>query len=654
MESQLSITEAISLSGFETIDFIIGIVYLILLLSLSLFISRDREGREKDTKDYFLAGNTLTWWAVGASLIAANISAEQIIGMSGGGYANGLSIAAYEIMAAIALLLIGKYFLPIMFNSKIFTIPQFLRERYNDNVGLAFSIFWILLYIFINLTSVAWLGALAIEHILGLKGILISIGDFEVSIRLVIMAFLFLISAMYSLYGGFAAIAWSDVMQVTFIIGGSLITAYFALSAIAGSNGTFLDGFNKMYSYLTTGSHTKDVHFHLVVQESLDKSAFNNVPGLAAIVGGVWLTNLCYWGFNQYITQKGLAAKSLEEARKGFMFAGFLKMLIPFCVIIPGICTYYMIEHASQDVLQMGMINSPEEAYPWFIRNFIPTGIKGLFFVALIAAIISSISSMGNSTATLFTIDIYKRFINKEASDKTLVNIGRFVTFAAFTITLIAAIPILGGFDQAFLYIQEYSALIYPGIVIVLSLGLLWKRASSTAAIWTAIITVPLGLLLKICMPDVAFQFRVGYVFMIEFVLFVVISLNSKKKIRCNCVSDIDKEAMLKWGKIFGALSIIIIIVTLYVTIAGVMLPEDSTPDNSIIAYLNDIGFQAFYFFGVFVGAASLMLISNAKDNLQNPKAMPIDLSLFTTSKGYLYGTLAVCLITALMYVYWW
>jgi hypothetical protein len=319
MESQLSITEAISLSGFETIDFIIGIVYLILLLSLSLFISRDREGREKDTKDYFLAGNTLTWWAVGASLIAANISAEQIIGMSGGGYANGLSIAAYEIMAAIALLLIGKYFLPIMFNSKIFTIPQFLRERYNDNVGLAFSIFWILLYIFINLTSVAWLGALAIEHILGLKGILISIGDFEVSIRLVIMAFLFLISAMYSLYGGFAAIAWSDVMQVTFIIGGSLITAYFALSAIAGSNGTFLDGFNKMYSYLTTGSHTKDVHFHLVVQESLDKSAFNNVPGLAAIVGGVWLTNLCYWGFNQYITQKGLAAKSLDASDKALI-----------------------------------------------------------------------------------------------------------------------------------------------------------------------------------------------------------------------------------------------------------------------------------------------------------------------------------------------
>lgn len=654
MESQLSITEAISLSGFETIDFIIGIVYLILLLSLSLFISRDREGRDKDIKDYFLASNTLTWWAVGSSLIASNISAEQIIGTSGGGYANGLSIAAYEIMAAIALLLIGKFFLPIMFNSKIFTIPQFLRERYNDKVGLAFSIFWILLYIFINLTSVAWLGALAIEHILGLKGIVVSFGDFEVSIRLIIMAILFMISAMYSLYGGFAAIAWSDVMQVTFIIGGSLITAYFALSAIAGNDGTFLDGFNKMYSYLTTGSHTKDVHFHLVVQESHDKAAFNNVPGLAAIVGGVWLTNLCYWGFNQYITQKGLAAKSLEEARKGFMFAGFLKMLIPFCVIIPGICTYYMVEHGNQNVLQMGMIHSPEEAYPWFIRNFIPTGIKGLFFVALIAAIISSIASMGNSTATLFTIDIYKRFINKDASNKTLVGIGRFVTFVAFCIALIAAIPILGGIDQTFLYIQEYSALIYPGIVIVLGFGLLWKRASSTAAIWTAVITVPLGLLLKICMPDVAFLFRVGYVFMIEVVLFIVISLYSKKNIHSDICDENDRKVMIKWGKIFGISSIAIIIVTLCVTIANTMLPEGATPDNNVIAYLNDIGFQAFYFFGIFVGACSFTLISNAKDKLQNHKDIPIDLSSFTTSKGYLYGTLAVCLITALLYIYWW
>src|SRR5574344_202365 len=238
MDSQMSFTEAISQSGFEAIDFIILVVYIVLLVSLGMFLSRDKDGKGKSANDYFLAGNTLTWWAVGASLIAANISAEQFIGMSGTGYADGIAIAAYEIMAAVTLVVIGKFLLPTMIERKIFTIPQFLRERYNDGVGLAFSILWLFLYVFVNLTSVAWLGALAIEQILGLQGATLVIGNFSISMRMVIVLALYIIAGIYSIYGGLASVAWTDVLQVTFLVGGGIITAYIALAEIGNVFGT--------------------------------------------------------------------------------------------------------------------------------------------------------------------------------------------------------------------------------------------------------------------------------------------------------------------------------------------------------------------------------------------------------------------------------
>ena len=421
-----------SSSGFETIDFIIFGVYIVVLVALGLFLSRDKDGKEKSANDYFLAGNTLTWWAVGASLIAANISAEQFIGMSGTGFADGIAIAAYEVMAAITLVVIGKFLLPVMIERKIFTIPQFLRERYNDGVGLAFSILWLFLYVFVNLTSVAWLGALAIEQILGLQGLAVSIGGMEISMRMIIIIGLFVIAGVYSIYGGLASVAWTDVMQVTFLVGGGLITAYIALSEMAscidGVDGVFA-AFGQMYNDLTTGAHATDPHFHLIIRESSDPEAFANVPGIAAVVGGVWLTNLGYWGFNQYIIQKGLAAKSIDEAKKGLIFAGFLKILIPFIVVIPGICAYYIMQNPEQfsEMNLAGNIERSDDAYPWLIRNFTPTGIKGLSFAALTAAIISSLASMFNSTSTLFTMDIYKKYLNKNASDKQLVSVGRIV-----------------------------------------------------------------------------------------------------------------------------------------------------------------------------------------------------------------------------------
>ena len=641
----MNFIEAITQSGFKTVDFIILLVYLALLIFLGLFLGRTKKGEQKSASDYFLAGNTLTWWAVGASLIAANISAEQFIGMSGTSYADGIATAAYELMAAVTLVVIGKFLLPTMLKRKIFTIPQFLRERYNDGVGLAFSILWLFLYVFVNLTSVAWLGALAIEQILGLQGVGIAIGSATISMRMVIILLLFLIAGIYSIYGGLASVAWTDVMQVIFLVGGGLVTAWFALKAVGGDDGVWA-GLSNLYTDLTTGEHLTDSHLHLVIQESHGASAFANVPGIAAVVGGVWLTNLGYWGFNQYIIQKGLAAKSTEEAQKGLIFAGFLKILIPFIVVLPGICAYYISIHPEAFTNLKGSINVADDAYPWLVRNFTPTGIKGLTFAALSAAIISSLASMLNSTSTLFTMDIYKKYIKKDATDKQLVGTGRLTSLCALIIAAIAVKPLLGNLDQAFQYIQEYSGFIYPGIITVFGLGLLWKRASGKAAVWTAIAVIPLGVIFKLCLGDVPFQLRAGYIFIICMTMFVLISLFDKKYVESELPSEKDQKTMIKWAKIMGGFGLFFILAAAVVVIMG-----KSTPAT---AYLNDIGFQAFFFFGVLVGQAALWLYSNSKDKKQNVKALPVDLSLFHTSKGYGIGGLLICAICAVIYILLW
>ena len=650
MNTQISLTEALSQSGLESIDYVILFTYLIMLVSLGVFLSFNRE--TKNTNDYFLAGNTLTWWAVGASLIAANISAEQLIGMAGTAYADGIAIAAYEIMAAITLLLLGKFLLPIMMEQRIFTMPQFLRKRYNSGVGLAFSILWLFLYIFINLTTVAWLGALAIEQIMGLQGLIIEMGFFHISARIIIIIALFAIAGLYSIHGGMTSVAWTDVMQVVFIIGGGLATAYYALLAVAGDDGSISEGFQKLCNFAIDREYAKDDHFHLIIQESHNASAYDNVPGIAAIVGGLWLTNLCYWGFNQYITQKGLAAYSIHEAQKGFLFAGMLKILMPFIVLIPGICAFYITQYGDTNL--QDTIKVSDEAYPWFIKNFMPTGIKGLAFVALAAAVISSLASMLNSTSTIFTIDIYRKYINPEASDRKLVVMGRTAAILALIIALISAAPLLGELDQAFQYIQEYSAFLYPGIAIVFGLGLLWKRASGTAAIWITILTLPLGILFKFIFPSVPFQFRAGYVFMILLILFVTISLNSKKVIPSQSILKAAHDLMKRWGYIMGGVAIASVVAATIVSCSMLLLPSDATPENNILAYLNDIGFQAFYFFGFLAGACALLCLSNARSPYQDSKALPINIALFSTTRGYTYGALSVCIVSLIIYIILW
>lgn len=649
----MGVFQQIAASGFRTVDLVIVLVYLAVLISLGLFLGRNKKGHQKSASDYFLAGNSLTWWAVGASLIAANISAEQFIGMSGTSYADGIATAAYELMAAVTLVVIGKFLLPVMLKRKIFTIPQFLRERYTDGVGLAFSILWLFLYVFVNLTSVAWLGALAIEQILGLQGATLVIGSFSISMRMVIVLLLFIIAGIYSIYGGLASVAWTDVLQVFFLVGGGLVTAYFALRAVGDGAGA-LAGLNNLFADLTSGEHLNDSHLHLVIQESHGASAFANVPGIAAVVGGVWLTNLGYWGFNQYIIQKGLAAKSVDEAQKGLVFAGFLKILIPFIVVLPGICAYYISLRPELLSGLQGSINVADDAYPWLVRNFTPTGVKGLTFAALSAAIISSLASMFNSTSTLFTMDIYKKYINKDASDKKLVRVGRLTSLAALVIAAVAVEPLLGSLDQAFQYIQEYSGFIYPGIIVVFGLGLLWKRASSRAAVWTAIITIPLGVLFKIFLGGVPFQLRAGYIFIILLAFFVLLSLVDKKFVAVELPEQKDRETMVKWARRMGFAGLFFVVLALVVIVWGALLPDSATPENNFVVYLNDIGFQAFIFFGVLVGGQAIWLYSDARDKKADPKALPVDLKLFHTSKSYNVWAAVICAIVAALYIILW
>ena len=638
-----SIIEALSNNGFKPIDYVVFVAYLAILIFLGFFLSRSKNGKEKDSKDYFLAGNTLTWWAVGASLIAANISAEQFIGMSGTAFASGIAIAAYELMAAATLLVVGKFLLPVMIEKKIFTIPQFLRDRYNPGTGLAFSIFWLFLYVFINLTSVAWLGALAIKQILGLPKIPGMFLGMEVDMTLlVIILVLYLIAGIYSIYGGLSSVAWTDVMQVTFLVGGGLITAYAALVVIAkdlGLEGGAFAALGEVYHKLK--AIPGDSHFNLVVNQAKTPDAYFDIPGIAVIVGALWLTNLGYWGFNQYIIQKGLAAKSLDEAKKGMVFAAFLKILIPFIVCIPGVCAFYIMKEQPELFAKLaGSIERSDDAYPFLIRNFTPVFVKGLSFAALSAAVISSLASMFNSTSTIFTMDIYKQYFKKDASEKNLVNVGRITSVCALIIALIAVYPIMGGADQAFQIIQEYSGFVYPGVVVIFGLGLLWKRASGPAAVVAAIGTFVFSILFKVLMPNVPFMLRMGYVFLCLVAIFIPMSLYNKKNlVEADKLDQHTIDAQMKWSSILFCISAICLVVS----IIGVINPV-----------LRGWGFEAMFFLTAILAVLGLYLRSNAKDKVQDAKAVGIDLELFHTDRTFNIGALGVIVILVILYVALW
>lgn len=467
-------------TNFETLDYIVFALYGVVILSVGLWVSRDKKGETKSAEDYFLASKSLPWWAIGASLIAANISAEQFIGMSGSGFAVGLAIASYEWMAAITLIIVGKYFLPIFIEKQIYTIPEFVEKRFSSQLKTILAIFWIGLYVFVNLTSVLYLGGLALETILGIELIEGVIG-------------LALFAAAYSLYGGLSAVAWTDIIQVIVLVIGGLITSYLALNTVSGGEGMF-NGLYKLYEVVPD-------KFDMILERS--NPEYMNLPGIGVLIGGMWVANLYYWGFNQYIIQRTLAAKSLKESQKGILFAACLKMILPLIIVIPGIAAYVIVNDPTllSTLGETGLANMPTEgaadkAYPWLMQ-FLPTGLKGIAVAALAAAIVSSLASMLNSTATIFTLDIYKPFFNKNANESKTVNVGRASAAVALIIATIMA-PFLGGIPQAFQFIQEYTGVVSPGILAVFILGLFWKKTSNKGAIFGALFSIPIAMFLKI------------------------------------------------------------------------------------------------------------------------------------------------------------
>jgi SSS family solute:Na+ symporter len=385
---------------------------------------------------------------------------------------------------------VGKYFLPVFLERKIYTMPQFLERRFGSEVRTSLAVFWLLVYVFVNLTSVLYLGALSIQTLMGVKLVYGIIG-------------LALFAALYTIYGGLTAVAWTDVIQVVFLVGGGLMTTFLALLALSDGGGIWA-GFTQLMNRAPQ-------KFDMILHPS--NPSFKDLPGIRVLFGGIWVAGMYYWGCNQYITQRALAAKSLAQAQKGVLFAAYLKLLMPLIVVIPGIAAFAL----------DAQIGKPDEAYPWLLHRFVPTGFKGIAFAALIAAIVSSLSSMTNSTATIFTMDIYRNLIHKNADEQKLVRVGRIISAVALLVAVSIA-PFLSTLDQAFQFIQEFTGFVSPGIFTIFMFGLFYPPTTSRAVMYAAILTIPLSLLLKVAWPELPFLDRMGLVFLILSAIVFLIS----------------------------------------------------------------------------------------------------------------------------------
>ena len=554
---------------FEFLDYLIFGLYAVTILAIGLWVSRDKDGKQKNAEDYFLASKSLPWWAVGTSLIAANISAEQFIGMSGSGFALGLAIASYEWMAAITLLVVGKYFLPIFIEKGLYTIPEFIEKRFSTNLKTILAIFWIALFVFVNLTTVLFLGGKALDTIIG-------VGDGSILLNSIIGLGLF--AAAYSLWGGLASVAWTDVIQVVILIFGGLLMTYFALANVTDS-GSFIDGMKYVYEKAPERFSMILSKGEIIKPNGGD--AWWDLPGLAVLIGGIWVANLYYWGFNQYIIQRTLAAKSLAEGQKGIVFAAFLKLIIPVIVVLPGIIAYVMnlddsgvLTAASVDPGFIGAAGNiaNDNAAQWLIKNFIPVGVKGLILAALAAAIVSSLASMLNSTSTIFTMDIYRSHFNKNATDAQMVSVGRITAVVALIIAIIIA-PQLGSLGQVFIFIQEYTGVVSPGILAVFLMGLFYKKATNNAAIWGAILSIPIAMYFKVApkgwsdasiFVELPFMHQMGYTCLVTLALIAFISYLDGNKDDSKGINLTKKLFATNNTFNIGAFSVVLITAFLY------------------------------------------------------------------------------------------
>lgn len=494
-------------SGLHSLDYAVFFLYFIIVAGYGYWIYH-RKQMLNTAGDYFLAEGALTYWAIGASLIASNISAEHFIGMSGSGFAIGLAISTYEWMSAATLLVVAVFFLPVYLKNRIYTMPQFLRERYSPLVATLMAVLWLLLYVFVNLTSILYLGALALELAVGLNFnvAILGLSLFAIAITL----------------GGMRVIGYTDVIQVAVLILGGLTTVYLALNMVAEHYGA-----SGIFSGLALLREKAPSHFHMILPK--DHPYYKDLPGLTVLIGAMWINNLNYWGCNQYIIQRALGA-DLNTARKGILFAAFLKLLIPVIVVLPGISAFVL---HSEGMFQAEMADAggtikPDYAYPTLLQ-LLPIGMKGAAFAALIAAVVASLAGKANSIATIFSLDIYKHYFNKTASDAKVVQVGRTTIVVSMLIAMIVA-PQLRTLEQVYQFIQEYASFITPGAFSVFLLGMFWRRTTAAAALAGVLLTIPLSAIFKFFTPEIPFLDRLGWVFLMIMALMVGISLLQKKE----------------------------------------------------------------------------------------------------------------------------
>lgn len=516
------------MNQLQTADYIVFFIYFILVTAYGLYIYKKKKAKQTSSKDFFLAEGSLTWWAIGASLIASNISAEHFIGMSGSGYALGLAISTYEWMAAATLIIVAVFIIPLYLKNKIFTMPQFLAKRYNDTVSTIMAVIWLLVYVFVNLTSIIYLGALAISSISNIS--------FEWCI-----AGLSIFSIIVTL-GGMKVIGYTDVFQVLVLIIGGLVTTYLALTLLSeqfGFGNNILNGL----SVLKTEAPS---HLHMIFDKS--HPHYKELPGLSVLIGGMLINNLAYWGCNQYIVQRALGA-DLKTARKGILFAAFLKLLIPVIAVLPGIAMYVMHKNGmfQAEMADAAGVVKPDHAYPT-LMNLLPAGLKGVAFAALTAAIVASLAGKANSISTIFSLDIYKKYFNKEASERKLVLTGRWAVVISMIIAAIVA-PALKSLDQAYQFIQEYVGFFSPGVLAIFLLGLFWKKTTAAAGLAGALLTVPVSTVLKFlpvwtnrAFPDYPFLDRMTITFFAIVIIMIVISLARPKPANDMHVIEMDKS----------------------------------------------------------------------------------------------------------------
>jgi SSS family solute:Na+ symporter len=575
------------MGSLKTIDFVVFLFYFVVVATYGYWIYRKKKKESMDSHDFFLAEGSLTWWAIGASLIASNISAEQFIGMSGEGFFVGISVAAYEWIAAIALIIIAVWFIPIYLKYKIYTMPQFLKTRYNETVALIMAIFWLFLYIFVNFTSILYLGSVAINELLG--------GGYLHLVMIILMSMALLITL-----GGMKVIGFTDVIQVAVLIIGGLATVYLALQIVderinGVAVGSFISGF-------TTLMGQAPDHFHMILPkpevatatidmpQNLEIQKYVVLPGIAMYFAGQWIVNLNYWGCNQYITQRALGA-NLETARKGILFAGFIKILMPVIVMLPGIAAYVLYKNGQLPGFEGGKDGSYSA-----ILAFLPAGLKGLAIAALTAAIVASLAGKANSISTIFTLDIYKKYINKGASEKKMVWTGRMTIFISMIIAILFTWKdLLGiGGEGGFTFIQKYTGFISPGVFAMFILGFFWKRTTGTAAL--------VGLIL-------------GFVLAIFFNNYAV--------------SIFGKETFL------------------YTAFEYQKMVGGKVETFVEIPFLINMGWS------FFITVATMVIISLAGPKV-NPKAFEIDSSMFKVKPGTLALIVLTMLILTLLYVRFW